>query len=59
MSVNNETAGNESIASISNLGGSNKKEATEQRNKQRERRFKKESTIYGIPVKNTSRLDYS
>lgn len=36
----------------------NKKES-DQRRAQRMRKFRKDSTIYGIPVKNTSKLDYS
>ena len=40
---------------MSVLGKSN----PEMRKAQRQRKFKKESTIYGIPVKNTSNMDVS
>ena len=40
---------------MSVLGKSN----PEMRKAQRQRKFKKESTIYGIPVKNTRNMDMS
>ena len=38
---------------------SNNKKESDQKRAQRMRKFRKDSTIYGIPVKNTSKLDYS
>ena len=43
---------NDSISALS-------KNTTDMRRGQRQRKFKKESTIYGIPVKNSSNLDMS
>ena len=54
---NQATEQNETIISAGGTKRNNKE--SEQRKMQLKRRFKKDSTIYGIPVKNTSKLDYA